>query len=58
VALNPWTSSVAAVLVTLPPNASLTTTLKTLPESALAVAGVVYEVAVAPLITVPSFCHW
>jgi hypothetical protein len=51
------TVNVAEVLVWLPA-ALLTTTKKVLPLSPIAVAGVVYDDAVAPAIAVPPFFHW
>ena len=50
------TVRVAALLVTLPAEL-LTITVNCAPLSELVVAGVVYEVEVAPLIAVPFFFH-
>jgi len=51
------TVSTAAMLVALP-TLLLTLTVNTAPLSTVAVAGVVYVVAVAPLMFTPFLCHW
>jgi hypothetical protein len=51
-----FTVRVALLLVVLPP-ALLTTTEKVAPLSAVVVAGVVYELDVAPVTFVPFFRH-
>jgi hypothetical protein len=51
------TVSVAAALVALPAE-FVTVTVNCDPLSAVVVAGVVYEVEVAPLIAVPPLFHW
>jgi hypothetical protein len=52
-----FTVRVALLLVALPAEL-VTTTENTEPLSAEVVAGVVYELAVAPVIFTPFFFHW